>query len=164
MRKLTLTAVCVLFLIKLRWPKNKSLYDKLVVVVLSFQILLVKRLLKLRITSLKYLSWYLCQISLQIMQLPIQINHLFFISRSSSFPVIDVSVDIKSKSKKKQTQLCCCLFRVAKTTIMDVYQQAGFTQSKKYPFHIGSPVVRTSVRLHDYKKFLGSREERLLSS
>ena len=29
MRKLTMfiTAVCVLFLIKLRWPKNKSLYD-----------------------------------------------------------------------------------------------------------------------------------------
>ena len=29
MRKLTIfiTAVCVLFLIKLRWPKNKSLYD-----------------------------------------------------------------------------------------------------------------------------------------
>ena len=102
MRKLTLTAVCVLFLIKLRWPKNKSLYDKLVVVVvLLFQVLLVKRLLKLRITVLKYFSWYLCQISLQILQLPIQINHLFFISRSSSFPVIDVSVDIKSKSKKK---------------------------------------------------------------
>ena len=29
MQKLTIfiTAVCVLFLIKLRWPKNKSLYD-----------------------------------------------------------------------------------------------------------------------------------------
>ena len=30
MRKLTIfiTAICVLFLIKLRWPKNKSLYDR----------------------------------------------------------------------------------------------------------------------------------------
>ena len=47
----------------------------------------------------------------------------------------------------------CCLFRVAKTTIMDVYQQAGFTQSKKYPFHIGSPVVRTGVQSRDYQNF-----------
>jgi len=23
-----ITAICVLFLVKLRWPKNKSLYDK----------------------------------------------------------------------------------------------------------------------------------------
>ena len=29
-----ITAVCVLFLIKLRWPRNKSLYDK---VELSFR-------------------------------------------------------------------------------------------------------------------------------
>ena len=28
-----ITAVCVLFLIKLRWPKNKSIYDTVVVVV-----------------------------------------------------------------------------------------------------------------------------------
>ena len=38
------------------------------------QISLAKRLVKLRITILKYHSWYLCQISLQIMLLPIQIK------------------------------------------------------------------------------------------
>ena len=37
------------------------------------QISLALRLVKLRITILKYHSWYLCQISLQIMLLPIQI-------------------------------------------------------------------------------------------
>ena len=38
------------------------------------QISLAWRLVKLRITILKYHSWYLCQISLQIMLLPILIN------------------------------------------------------------------------------------------
>ena len=33
--------------------------------------------LKLRITILKYHSWYLCQISLQIMLLPVQISAIF---------------------------------------------------------------------------------------
>ena len=31
-----ITAVCVIFLIKLRWPKNKSLYDMFVVLLLLF--------------------------------------------------------------------------------------------------------------------------------
>ena len=35
------------------------------------QISVAKRPMKLRITILKYHSWYLCQISLQIMLLPI---------------------------------------------------------------------------------------------
>ena len=34
--------------------------------------------MKLRITILKYHSWYLCQISLQIMLLPIQIQHSLY--------------------------------------------------------------------------------------
>ena len=38
------------------------------------QISLAYRLMKLRITILKYHSWYLCQISLQIMLLPIRID------------------------------------------------------------------------------------------
>ena len=29
-----ITAVCVLFLIKLRWPKNKSIYDKVVIIII----------------------------------------------------------------------------------------------------------------------------------
>ena len=37
------------------------------------QISLAWRLVKFRITILKYHSWYLCQISLQIILLPIQI-------------------------------------------------------------------------------------------
>ena len=37
------------------------------------QISLAYRLVKLRVTILKYHSWYLCQISLQIMLLPIPI-------------------------------------------------------------------------------------------
>ena len=37
------------------------------------QISLARRLVKLRITISKYHSWYLCQISLQIMLLPILI-------------------------------------------------------------------------------------------
>ena len=37
------------------------------------EISLAQRLVKLRITILKYHSWYLCQISQQIMLLPIQI-------------------------------------------------------------------------------------------
>ena len=40
------------------------------------QILLALRVVKLSITILKYHSWYLCQISLQIVLLPIQINLL----------------------------------------------------------------------------------------
>ena len=40
------------------------------------QISLAQRLVKLRITILKYHSWYLCQISLQIMLLPTQIQLL----------------------------------------------------------------------------------------
>ena len=38
------------------------------------QISLAYRLVQLRVTILKYHSWYLCQISLQIMLLPIQIR------------------------------------------------------------------------------------------
>ena len=41
------------------------------------QISLAKRLVKLRITISKYHSWYLCQISLQIMLLSIQIIEIF---------------------------------------------------------------------------------------
>ena len=39
------------------------------------QISLTRRLVKLHITILKYHSWYLCQISLQIMLLPILKQH-----------------------------------------------------------------------------------------
>ena len=35
-----ITAICVLFLVKLRWPKNKSLYDTVNCLFLNFQLLI----------------------------------------------------------------------------------------------------------------------------
>ena len=36
-----ITAVCVIFLLKLRWPKNKSLYDTIVIIIIIIIIIIL---------------------------------------------------------------------------------------------------------------------------
>ena len=55
------------------------------------QISLAKRLVELRITILRYPSWYLCQISLQIMLLPIQILLLCFLTLALALSLLSTS-------------------------------------------------------------------------
>ena len=69
------------------------------------QISLAKRLVKLRITILKYHSWYLCQISLQIMLLPIQIlthNAILMDTTSVEVPFFVQVINRKREVKVKQ--------------------------------------------------------------
>ena len=76
------------------------------------QISLAYRLVKLCKTILKYHSWYLCQISLQIMLLPILIlintnsirgGHLFYWCRIQD--TASVYIITEKKRKKKQRKL-----------------------------------------------------------
>ena len=61
--------------------------------------------MKLRITILKYHSWYLCQISLQIMLLPIQTILMF--TYCFVFP-INITFSIHEVSESFHTT--CCIF------------------------------------------------------
>ena len=62
------------------------------------QILLAQRLVKLSITISKYRSWYLCQISLQIMLLPIHIHCLS--SRFFEIQPNEISSQVSEKASK----------------------------------------------------------------
>ena len=72
------------------------------------QISLASRLVKLRITILKYHSWYLYQISLQIMLLPIQFHNSYFDSAShvtSHFKTIHSYIVLRCRATYLQVSL-----------------------------------------------------------